>query len=64
MSPHTVSWTSCSRKKVSVKKDSVEENLKERTLVALRLVQDAIDKALPKELIQHCTEARMSAVSR
>lgn len=42
------------------------ENLKERTLVALHLVQDsigghAIDEALPKDLIKHCKGARKKA---
>uniref|UniRef100_A0A0E9QXL6 Uncharacterized protein n=1 Tax=Anguilla anguilla TaxID=7936 RepID=A0A0E9QXL6_ANGAN len=66
MSPHTVSWTSCSRKRVLCQHMLVE-NLKERTLVALRLVQDAmaghaIDEAMPKDLIQHCNGARMRYV--
>lgn len=45
-------------------KDMLVENLKERSLIALRLVQDAmaeraVDEALPKDLIQHCKGARM-----
>ncbi|CAM4635460.1 unnamed protein product [Leuciscus chuanchicus] len=48
----------------SVNKDMLVENLKERSLIALRLVQDAmaeraVDEALPKDLIQHCKGARM-----
>lgn len=44
--------------------DMLEENLEERSLIALRLVQDAmaeraVDEALPKDLIQHCKGARM-----
>lgn len=47
----------------SVNEDMLVENLKERTLVALRLVQDAMaghakDEPLPKDLIQHCKAAR------
>lgn len=48
----------------SVNKDMLVENLKERSLIALRLVQDAmaecaVVEALPKDLIQHCKGARM-----
>ncbi|KAL7373432.1 hypothetical protein ABVT39_006697 [Epinephelus coioides] len=40
------------------------ENLKKKSLIALRIVQDAmaeraVDEALPKDLIQHCKGARM-----
>lgn len=43
----------------SVNKDMLVTNLKERTLIALRLIQDSLtdgsfDEVLPKALLQHC----------
>lgn len=51
----------------SVNKDMLVESLKERSLIALCLVQDAmsghaVDEALPKDLIQHCKEATLNSV--
>ncbi|KAK1905642.1 hypothetical protein KUDE01_012822 [Dissostichus eleginoides] len=46
----------------SVNKDMLVENLQEKTLIAMRLVHDAMaghtDGALPKDLKQHCRGAR------
>ncbi|KAI4829210.1 hypothetical protein KUCAC02_023270 [Chaenocephalus aceratus] len=46
----------------SVNKDMLVENLQEKTLIAMRLVHDAMarhtDRALPKDLKQHCRGAR------
>ncbi|GAA6108193.1 uncharacterized protein LOC121526132 isoform X4 [Tachysurus ichikawai] len=51
----------------SINKDMLVENLKERSLVALRMVQDAmaehlLDEVLPRDLILHCKGARMRYV--
>ncbi|KAK2832572.1 hypothetical protein Q7C36_016034 [Tachysurus vachellii] len=51
----------------SINKDMLVENLKERSLVALRMVQDAVaehpmDEVLPRDLILHCKGARMRYV--
>ncbi|KAK9543284.1 hypothetical protein VZT92_001075 [Zoarces viviparus] len=46
----------------SVNKDMLVENLQEKTIIAMRLVHDAMaghtDEALPKDLKQHCRGAR------
>ncbi|MGH0128498.1 UNVERIFIED_CONTAM: hypothetical protein FKN15_027529 [Acipenser sinensis] len=51
----------------SVNKDMLVENLKERTLISLRLVQDSqagrpMEDAIPKVLVQHAKAARMRYV--
>ncbi|KAK6471317.1 hypothetical protein HHUSO_G29675 [Huso huso] len=51
----------------SVNKDMLVENLKERTLISLRLVQDSLagrpmEDAIPRVLVQHAKAARMRYV--
>lgn len=68
MSPHAVSWTSSSRKRLLCQRvDTFRKLRKERSLIALRWVQGAMaqcaeDEALPKDLIQHCKGSRMRYV--
>lgn len=51
----------------SINKDMLVENLQERSLVALRMVQDAVagqplHEVLPRNLVAHCKGARMRYV--